>query len=568
MENSPTPDRFADATWDDIAPLYDELAGRALADTAAIEAWLDDWSALESAVSEATQRAWVENSRDSENAEKEAAVQRFMGEIAPRREEQIVRLANRLIDSGYTRPDLVEVIRRFRTDRDIFREENIPLKEEIFALTNQYQKICGAMTAEWNGERVPLDMLNPYMESPDREVREAAWRRYYGPYLDHRDEFADIFDRLLELRQQVARNAGFANFRDYMFAELHRFDYTPDDAIGFHRGIEEAFMPLVARLRNDRRDAMGIATLRPWDLGGDPYGRPPLAPFSSTEELIETCREVLARVAPVFGERLQAMQDTGLLDLDARIGKHPGGYCTWFAWSRQPFIFMNASGVHYDVSTLLHEAGHCMHAYECEALPFYFQHRHGQEIAEVASMSMQLMTSGFLEADAGGFYTPEHAARARRDQLVDETSGLGHIAAVDAFQHWLYTDPAAADRDARDERWAEIMTRFMPTVDFTGLEDVLRARWYVTLHIFEVPFYFIEYGIAWLGALQLWKRFLAEPERAVADYRAALALGGSRPLAELYETAGIRMVFDTATMHELARFTEEHLALLDDRPRQ
>lgn len=562
MTTQPTPSQLADATWDDIAPLYDELAAHTLEDRSAIEQWLDAWSALENAVSEATQRAWVENSRDSENAEKEAAARRFMGEIAPRREEQNVRLANRLIDSGYTRPDLDEVIRRFRTNREIFREENIPLKEEIFGLTNQYQKICGSMTAEWDGEQVPLDMLNPYMESPDRDVRESAWRKFFQPYIDHRDDFADIFDRLLELRQEVARNAGFENFRDYMFAELHRFDYTPDDAIGFHRGIEQAFIPLVARLREERRDAMAIDTLRPWDLGCDPHGRPPLTPFSSTDELIEGSRQVLTHVAPVFGERLQEMRDTGLLDLDARIGKHPGGYCTWFAWSRQPFIFMNASGVHYDVATLLHEAGHCMHVYECEALPFYFQHRHGQEIAEVASMGMQLMTSGFLEADAGGFYTQGDAVRARRDQLVDETSGLGHIAAVDAFQHWLYTDPAASNRDARDERWTEIMTRFMPVVDYSGLEDYLRARWYVTLHIFEVPFYFIEYGIAWLGALQLWKRFLADPERAVAAYRAALALGGSRPLAELYETAGIRMVFDTPTMHEFARFTDEQLALL------
>jgi oligoendopeptidase F len=566
MQAQPTPEQFTDATWADIAPLYDELAERNLNGTGAIEQWLDDWSALENAVREASYRAWVENSRDSENEAKEAAALRFMAEIDPKCGEQVVRLANRLIETGYTRPDLEEVLRRFRTDREIFREENIPLKEELARLANAYNKICGSMTADWEGEQLPLDMLNPFQESPDRAVREAAWTKYFQPFIDHRDEFADIFDRMLELRQQIARNAGFGNYRDYMFAELHRFDYTPEDAYAFHRGIEEAFVPLVSSLREERRTAMGLETLRPWDVNCDAYGRPPLRPFETTDELVATSQRILDRVSPDFGGRLGEMQGSELLDLDARFGKHPGGYCVYFPWSKQPFIFMNASGIQYDVSTLLHEAGHAVHSYESASLPFSFQHGAGEEISEVASMAMQLMTSGFLAEADGGFYSPDDAVRASRQQLVDETSGLGYIAAIDAFQHWLYTDPAATDRDARDEQWAQLMARFTPGVDYSGLEHFQRTRWYVTLHIFEVPFYFIEYGIAWLGALQLWRRFLEDPEEAVAAYRAALALGGSRPLTELYETAGIRMVFDTETMRELAAFTESQLDRLREVP--
>jgi oligoendopeptidase F len=409
-------------------------------------------------------------------------------------------------------------------------------------------------------------MLNPFMESPDRAVREEAWRKSLQPYIDHRDEFAGIFDRMLDLRQQLARNAGFENYRDYMFAELHRFDYSPDDCLAFHRGVENTFIPLITRLREDRRRMLGVETLRPWDLANDPTGLPPLTPFDDTGELVETSQRILAQVAPVFGEQLGRMHDAGLLDLDSRTGKHPGGYCTDFAWSRQPFIFMNASGVQEDVSILLHEAGHAMHTFEAAGLPFFFQNQCGEEISEVASMAMQLMTSGYLGQDSGGFYAPEDAVRARRQLLVDETSGLGHIAAVDAFQHWLYTDPSAVDRDARDEQWAALVDRFYVHLDWTSLDDFRRCRWYRTLHIFEVPFYFIEYGIAWLGALQLWRRFLEDPAAATTSYRAALALGGSRPLSELYETAGIRMVFDTGTMRDLARFTEEQIALLDDTP--
>ncbi|MDQ3541639.1 MAG: M3 family oligoendopeptidase [Chloroflexota bacterium] len=558
---APTPDQFTDAHWEDIKPLYDELLARPLdaGDRAGIERWLEDWNALDSALLEASSIANVDASVDTTDPKKEEAYLRFSSEIGPQVAEQRVGLGKKLLDTGYTREDLTAPLRRIKTSMDIFREENIPLEQELQKLNARYNKATGGMTVEWEGEEVPLPRLNPFILDPDREVRERAWRLQFKPYIEKRDELAGIFDAQLEARQQLAKNAGFENYRDYTFESKYRYDYTPEDCETFHASVEQTFVPAIARRHEQRKKQMVLDTLRPWDVGPDPLGRPALRPYSSIEDMNAKSQDIFTKVDPVFGDYFGTMRNEDLLDLDSRKGKRPGGFCTSFPHRKRPFIFMNASGVGGDVRTLLHEAGHAFHGFEASTLPYVFQRHAGSEMAEVASMAMELLSSPYLREQDGGFYNDEDYIRARSEHLDGVLSIFAWVATVDAFQHWIYTDPAARDRDARDAKFVEIWQRFDPGLDWSGLDAERTARWYKQLHIFLYPFYYIEYAIAQLGALQVWRNSLQNQAKATADYRAALALGGSRPLPELFNRAGARLIFDAEGMQELVSLIEGQL---------
>ncbi len=551
---------FAKATWDDIAPYYDELAECPL-EPDTVEAWLRAWSALEELVTEAAARAMIAYTGDTGDREKEADHLRFSSDILPRMEEQSVRLARRLLASGYRRPDLETTLARFRTAVDIFREENVPIFAEIEEHCARYQRITGSMTAVWEGEERPLPHLQPYLKSGDRAVRERAWRAMTAPYLAQRDTLAELFDTMLRLRQQAARNAGFANFRDYVFPAKFRFDYTPADCERFHAAVERAVTPAVERLMEHRRRRLGVDTLRPWDTQVDPYRTEPLRPFRTTDEFVSRARRIFQRVSPELAREFQAMIDLGLLDLESRKGKAPGGYCETLHHQGRPFIFMNAVGVVDDVNTLLHEAGHAFHAFAAHAQPLIWQRHPGSEAAELASMSMELLAAPYL-TEPPGYFTPEEARSAWLEQLEDVLVSLAHIASVDAFQTWIYTSEEGSDPDARDRAWVAIRSRFEPGLDWSGLEAERAARWYRQLHIFLYPFYYIEYGIAQLGALQIWRNSLEDPEGAVRRYREALALGATRPLPEIYRTAGAALVFDAGLMGELVGLVEARIEQL------
>jgi oligoendopeptidase F len=557
-----SPDAFAQATWPDIAPYYDELAARPL-DEESADTWLHDWSALDELVYEASARASVAYTTDTTDPAKEAAHLRFSTEIEPQLAAQHVRLAGRLLDLGYERPDLLTTIRRFRNARELFREENIPLMAEEEKLSAAYNKVIGGLMVEWAGEEKTLPQLAPYLLDPDRAVRERAFRLRAQPYIERRDDLAAIFDQQYALRQQMARNAGFANYRDYAHQDKNRFDYTPADCVRFHDAVAETVVPAIARRLARRRQLMSLDTLRPWDGGVDPLGRPPLRPFSNVEELIAHGRAVFGQVDSVLGGYFNQMADEGLLDLASRKGKAPGGYCTGFERSHRPFIFMNAVGVPDDVTTLLHESGHAFHAFEVFQLPLLFQRDPGAEMDEVASMAMELLAAPYLHREQGGYYDPADDRRYQIDHLEGILDLLAHIASIDAFQQWIYTDPAGADRDARDAAWLRIRARFQRGVDWSGLEQERTARWYQQLHLFLYPFYYIEYGIAQLGALQVWRNARRDQAGTVAAYRRALALGATAPLPRLFEAAGARLAFDNGTMGELVALVEEHLAALE-----
>ena len=555
-----SPEAFAKAAWDDIAPYYDELAERPV-EPATIEAWLQAWSTLEELLTEAAAQAMIAYTIDTADAEKEADHLRFSSDILPKAEERSVALAKRLVESGYSRPDLDTTIQRFRTSIEIFREANVALFAEVEQHCATYQRVTGSMTAEWDGEQRPLPQLQPFLKSPDRAVRERAWRASTAPYVAQREALAPLFDRMYALRQKAARNAGFANFRDYVFPAKFRFDYTPADCERFHQAVELTVVPAVERLLGHRRARLGLDQLRPWDLQVDPYRDQPIRPFRTADELVTKARRVFEHVAPELGSEFQTMIDNRLLDLESRKGKAPGGYCETLQFQGRPFIFMNAVGLVDDVNTLLHEAGHGFHAFASHRQPFIWQRHPGSEAAELASMSMELLAAPHLLAPTG-YFNLDEARSATLEHFEDILIALGHIASVDAFQHWIYTSAEGSDAEARDRAWLRIRSRFERGVEWSGLEEQRVARWYRQLHVFLYPFYYIEYGIAQLGALQVWRNSLADPVSAVKRYRAALALGATRPLPEIYQAAGAELSFDTRFMSDLVGLVESRIEAL------
>jgi oligoendopeptidase F len=554
---------LADATWEELLPRYAALAEARL-DAATVASWLATWSRLEELVGEAASLAMIAYTCDTADPAKEASHLRFSAEILPRAEEQSVALARRLVASGLVPAGMEVPIERFRTSIQIFREANVPLFTELEEIGAAYQRTTGSMTAEWEGERKPLPQLAPFLQSPDRAIRERAWRSTVAPYVAAREELAGQFDRMYRLRQEVAANAGFANFRDYIFPAKYRFDYTPADCERFHDAVEVAVIPALQRVLATRRARLGVEGLRPWDLAVNPYRAAVLRPYSDPADLPGVARRIFGRLEPALGAEFQVMIDERLLDLDSRRGKAPGGYCDTLHARGRPFIFMNASGVMDDVNTLLHEAGHAFHAFASHAQPLIWQRHPGSESAELASMSMELLAAPHL-AQPTGYLAERDALLARLEHLEDILVSLAHIASVDAFQHWIYASGAGGDAQARDQAWLRIRTRFEPEVSWAGLEAERVARWYRQLHVFLYPFYYIEYGIAQLGALQVWRNSGRDAAGAVAAYRRFLALGATRRLPELYAEAGARLVFDADRMAELVAVVEGEIAALREK---
>ncbi len=556
-----SPAAFANASWQDIAPYYEALADAPLADPvndAEVESWLAAWSRLDTLVGEAGTLAMIAYTGNTADAEAERAYLRFSMEIFPTLEEQQVRLARRLVALGWSRPDMETTLRRFRTDIEIFREANVSRFAKLEEHSAAYQKRTGGLSVDWDGEAKTIPQLQPYLKATDRSVRERAFRLGANAYLAHRDELAVLFDKMLMLRQDVAREAGFSDFQRYAFASKHRFDYTPADCAGFHAAVEEAVVPAVARLYERRRQGLGVESLRPWDLALEVDATTPLVPFRSVDEFVGGAQRIFSRVDAELGEQFNIMAREELLDLESRAGKAPGGYCTDLSFRGRPFIFMNAVGVPDDVQTLVHEAGHCFHDFAAHRLPYAWQRRTGHEAAELASMSMELLAMPYL-VQPDGYYSPEEARIAWLEHFEDVLCSLTHIASVDAFQAWIYTHPDGADAAARDAAWLQIRSRFEPVVDWSGLTAERVSRWYRQLHIFELPFYYIEYGLAQLGAVQVFRNAVRNGQEAIDAYKRFLALGGTRPLPELYAEAGVKLVFDTQTMRELVHFVEERI---------
>ncbi len=554
------PDEFDAAQWTQIETLYDQLIERDLANESALEQYLRDWNELGDVLGEDENRRYVAMTCQTDDPAAADAFKFYVTEISPRRKPRENELEKHYLASPARKalpPERYAVFdREVATRAALFRDANVPLETQESLLSQEYQTLIGGMTVMFDGEEKTLVQLYPILEETNRARREQAWRALAERRYQDRDKIDELFEKLRDLRVQIAHNAGYENYRDYMFVYYQRFDYTADDCYKFHDAVEAHVVPLVRQIQARRREHMKLDALRPWDTAVDPLGRPPLRPFKSARELVDGCGRIFADVDTLFLEELRELDERGMLDLENRKGKAPGGYQTFLSESRMPFIFMNAVGTDGDVNTLLHEGGHAFNAFAVRDEWLASYRVPPMEFCEVASMGMELLGRPYLEE----FYSAEDAIRSRAQHLEGVVSTLAWIATIDAFQHWLYTHPTHT-REERHAEWANIYRRFAGDMDWRGLEDLLQTTWHRQLHIFEVPFYYIEYGIAQLGALQIFRNMQRDQHAAVKAYERALALGGSQPLPQIYEAADIKFDFSAATVQPLMEMVARELEL-------
>jgi oligoendopeptidase F len=585
------PQNIDSGDWPQIEPLFDQLEGRAAncKTVPALECWLLDWSELTAALDEESSLRYIAMTCHTDNPDAEKAYLHFVENVEPRvkprqftlekiygahpqrgallaiRRDELCKSPSLFphgekIGTRVTRPsDMRYAVfdRDVKNHVELFRPENVPLETEEARLSQQYQKLSGSLTVKFRGEEKTLVQMGRYLEEPDRPLRQEAWELVARRRLQEAEKFDGIFGQLLKLRGRIAKNAGFENYRDYAFRRLGRFDYTPEDCVRFHEAVEKQFMPVVRELQAERRRQLKLEKLCPWDLAVDPQNRPPLKPFTEVGQMVSRTQKIFDRLDGELGSGFQKMQDLRLLDLDNHKGKAPGGYQSTLSEARVPFIFMNAVGLQRDVETILHEAGHAFHALAARDEDLYAYRGAPIEFCEVASMSMELLGNGFIEE----FYSAADANRARRVHLEGIVGIFPWIATVDAFQHWIYTHPNHT-RDERAVAWLELMDRFGGEVDWSGHEEARARLWHRQLHIFLHPFYYIEYGIAQLGALQVWANSKRDKAKALNDYKKALALGGSRPLPELFQAAGCKFEFSAKTIQPIAKMLREELEKL------
>ena len=557
-----TSEEILDWSWDDYAPHYESLATTEL-DEDGISDWLQRWSDLVELLSEVGTRMHIATTVDTTDEIARDTYHKFLEDVGEPAQAAEQQLKERLLASGLEPEGFTVQLRAIRAEAELFCEANLPLFTESKKLANRYDEIIGAQSIEWDGEEKTLTQLQPVMLETDRERREAVWRLAAERRLADRDAINNIWQELLEVRCRIAANADCADFREFCWKALQRFDYSPDDCLEFHDAIADVALPAAGRLLEQRRELLNVGDLRPWDLAVDAQGRDPLTPFGNVAELEAGCERIFNAVAPELGAKFSTMRKGGLLDLGNRKGKAPGGYCTEYHRQRLPFIFMNAVGVHGDVQTLLHEGGHAFHVFESARLPYAMQREVGMEFAEVASMAMELLAAPYLAKDEGGFYSKEEAARARCEHLERSLLFWPYMAVVDGFQHWAYTHPKAAAQPAKcDAAWRELWLRFHPHLDWDEFDDYIGTGWHNKLHLYHVPFYYVEYGMAQLGSVQVWSNALHDQEQAVTDYRRALALGATVTLPELYAAAGGRFAFDTETLGNAVSLMERTLGEL------
>lgn len=570
FSNLPThaPRRFVPAhidlgNWSQIAPLFDQLDARApqCRTVAELEQWILDQGELAAALDQEGSQRYIAMTCHTDSPEAEQAYLQFVEQIEPELKPRQFKLAQLYLAHplrSQLAPHRYEVFDRDTTLRvELFREENIPLETEESKLAQQFQKLSGSLTVTFRGEEKTLVQMGRYLEEPDRALREEAWRLVAQRRLQEADKFEENFEALLVLREQIARNAGFPNYRAYAFRANRRFDYTPEDCLKFHAAVETEIMPVVRLLQAERKRQLGVASLRPWDAAVDPLNRPPLRPFTEVEEMVERTQRVFDHLDAGLAGGFRTMRDLKLLDLANRKGKAPGGYQATLAEARLPFIFMNSVGLQRDVETMLHEAGHAFHTLAAKGEDLYSYRSAPIEFCEVASMAMELLGNQHLEE----FYSTTEANRARKTHLEGIINFFPWMATVDAFQHWIYTHPGHT-RAERKAAWIALMDRFGGDVDWSGHEAARAHHWHRQLHIFIHPFYYVEYGIAQLGALQVWANSHRNAAQALRDYQAGLALGGSRPLPELFAAAGCRFDFSAETVRPLVSLVRSELAKL------
>ncbi len=554
---------FKVTTWDALEPYFKELLERPIHSKRELEKWLEDISELEAVCSEDACWRQIKMTCDTTDKTLEEAFNYFCLQIQPHIQPYADALNKKLINSPFTqeldKEKFFTYLRNVRKNIELFREENIQLQAELSVMQQQYGVIAGKMTVHVQGQEYTLQQASKFLENPDRSLREEVYKKIQERRLQDKQAMHDLYTQLIDRRDKVAHNAGFENYRDYKFAELGRFDYTKEDCYRFHEAVKLHVLPLADKILQQKQKKLGIDVLRPWDTEAEQQGVQPLRPFETGKELLEKTEKCFTELNPFFADCLRQMDAMHHFDLESRKGKAPGGYNCPLAESGAPFIFMNAAGQMSDVTTMVHEGGHAIHSFLSHNLELSAFKEYPMEIAEVASMAMELFSMNHWESF---FNNEDELKRAKEHQLERVITIFPWIATIDKFQHWVYENPTHTIEE-RTQNWLRILNEFTGSVvDYSGLSAYREIGWQRQLHLFEVPFYYIEYGIAQLGAIGLWMQYRQNPQQAISNYINALSLGGTKTLPQLYAAAGLRFDFSPAHIQTLMEFVNSEMEKL------
>jgi oligoendopeptidase F len=550
-------------SWETLEPYFQELLERPIESKKDLENWMKDASELETVISEDANWRQIRMTCDTENKALENAFTYFVMEIQPKIQPFADKLNKKLISSPFIdqldKEKYFTSLRNVKKSIELFREENVPLLAELSVKSQQFGVIAGKMTVEINGQEYTLQQAAKFLENPDRKLREEVYCKMNERRLQDKETLNHLFNELIQKRHQVGLNAGFSSYTEYRFKELGRFDYTTGDCFQFHDAVKQHVMPLVDEILEKKKKKLQVDTLRPWDTEAEPEGIKPLTPFNTGSELLTKTMSCFKNINPFFADCLDRMDKMNRLDLDSRKGKAPGGYNCPLPETGAPFIFMNAAGQMGDVTTMIHEGGHAVHSFLTHPLELFSFKEYPMEIAEVASMSMELFS---MDSWNIFFDKQEELQRAKQHQLERVITIFPWIATIDKFQHWIYANPTHTD-EQRAEKWMELLNEFSSKViDFTGVNHYRQYSWQRQLHLFEVPFYYIEYGIAQLGAIGLWMQFKENKEKALNNYINALSLGATKTLPELFSAAGLSFDFSPAYVSKLMDFVHQEMKQL------
>lgn len=557
MERRYVKQNFTVTTWEQLKPYFDELQQRKINSVEDLETLLKDYNELGAVVGENMAWRYIKMTCDTANTALRDSFNDFVQNIEPHMAPVSNDLNKKIISSPgsdkLTKTGYDIYLRGIKNSIDLFREENIPLNTQLQELEQQFGEINGAQSVEHKGETMTLQKASVFLKDLNRAVREEVYQKIQKRRAEDEQSLNDLFTKLVDLRHRVALNAGFKNYRDFKHQALARFDYSVQDCLNFHEAVKLHAVPLINEHDKKRKEKLKLEDYRPWDTAVDEDGLPVLKPFESARELIDKTIECFNRLDPFFGDCVRTMDKMGRLDLESRLGKAPGGYQYPLYETNVPFIFMNSVGLHRDLVTMVHEGGHAVHSFLDFDLDLVDFKSPPSEVAELASMSMELLSMEHWDVF---FKTEDELKRAKRQQLEGVMDTLPWIAAIDKFQHWIYLNPKHTV-DERYEEWRKIMRDFGSNViNYKGLEKNLDRRWQVQLHLFEVPFYYIEYGFAQLGAIAVWRNYKKDPKSAVENYKKALALGYTKSIPEIYNTAGIKFDFSPAYIKELMDFVK------------
>ena len=562
---TPTYDKFITLDWTGIEPLFQDLQNLEITQES-LDDWMDDWSELRKLVDERYARLSLAIELDTADEKAEKKYLDFIENVYPATQAADQKLKEKILATGWIPEGMALSLKKMQTEADLFCDQNLPLMTQESKLSTQYSKILGSQTVDYEGEELTLAQIKTKMLAPDRELRKKLWELITQCQLKDRDAINQLWGQFMDTRGEMASNAGFSDYRSFRWLQKLRLDYSPEDSKQFLQAIKEVAVPAATRVYEKYKTRLGIEQVRPWDLINNQttFSLPPIQAFETEEEFISRVGKILKRLDPKLGEYFDIMQENKLLDLMNRKGKGPGGFCTSFATVGLPFIFMNAAGRNSDLRVLFHESGHAFHVFERINLRYHHQWRPGMEFAEVASTAMELLSEPYLAEDQGGFMSREDAARTQLLNLEEKLLFWPYMAVVVAFQHWVYENhDQAKSPDACDAIWSDLIDQYMPGINWEGYEDVKMTGWHRKLHIHQVPFYYIEYGLASLGAFQIMQKAQQDQAKALQDYRQSLALGGTVSLPELYRAAGANLSFDEDTLSEVVQLIEDKLDVLE-----